>query len=123
MDYRCPNCHIDLKWKLLIHTNHFNPIILDGKQVIVAGKCPKCHIKLGYNSPKIEQTTKAQLLIIGIPPTVINILNQYEISTAIIVLLLSILYSICLVIISLLTLKKWRLIPKSWVRYIVIRVK
>jgi hypothetical protein len=121
MDYRCPNCNFNLKWKLLTHAHNFNPVLLHGKQVIVAGKCPKCNIKLGYNNHKIEQTIKAHILFIAIPPTFISILNQSEIST-IIITILGILYSICLVIIYLLTIKKLRLIPKSWVRYIIIGV-
>lgn len=121
MDYRCPNCNINLKWKLLTHANNLNPILLHGKQVMVAGKCPKCNIKLGYNNHRVEKTIKAYILFIAIPPTFINILNQSEIS-AVIITILWILYFICLVIIFLLTIKNLRLIPKSWVRYIVIKM-
>ena len=122
MDYRCPNCGMNLKWKLLAHANNWNPVMLHGKQVIVAGKCPKCKIKLTYNNHRIEQIITAHILFIAIPPTFINIVNQYEISTVIITILW-ILYSICLVIIYLLTRKNLRLIPKSWVRYLMIEPK
>jgi hypothetical protein len=120
MDYRCPNCDINLKWKLLTQASNVNPIMLHEKGVIIAGKCPKCNIKLGYNNHGIEQTIQAYILFIAIPPTFINILNQFEISTVIITILW-VLYSLCLVIICLLTIKKLRSIPKSWVRYIEVK--
>ncbi|RKZ38994.1 MAG: hypothetical protein DRR16_23435 [Candidatus Parabeggiatoa sp. nov. 3] len=120
MDYRCPNCDINLKWKLLTQASNLNPILLHEKEVIIAGKCPKCNIKLGYNNHGMEQTIQAYILFIAIPPTFINILNQFEISTVIITILW-VLYSLCLVIICLLTIKKLRSIPKSWVRYIEVK--
>jgi hypothetical protein len=120
MNYRCPNCDINLKWKLLTQANNVNPVMLHGKEVIIAGKCPKCKIKLGYNNHGIEQTISAYILFIAIPPAFINLLNQFEISTVIITTLW-VLYFLCSVIMYSLTIKKIRSIPKSWVRYIEVK--
>ena len=120
MDYRCPNCDVNLTWKILTHANNLNPVVLHEKQVVVAGKCPTCKIKLGYNYHRIERRVTAYILFIPLPPIFINILNQYGISE-VIILILWILYSICLVTISLLIIKNLRLIPKSWMRYIGIK--
>jgi len=83
MDYRCPNCNTDLKWRLTHTTSSLHPMMLHGKKVVIVLKCPKCNIKLGHNSHKIEQMTNIYLLFNSILLVFIVILNQFDISKVI----------------------------------------